>query len=142
MAVQTVSGASIKLFIAGILYPNARSVTINIDYGEDAIYGIDSALPQEIRQTRISVQGSVSGIRIRSTPGLQGANIVSILKDSLQAPYVTLEIRDRVSDEVMYFIRGVKVTSESFKAVSKGTVELSFNFKGILPSQPNDMQFA
>lgn len=141
-AASTLSGASIKLYISGILYPQAQSVNLTIDYGEDAIYGIDSALPQEIRQTRISVQGSVNGLRIRTDSGLQSNGIIPLLKASLHAPYLSIEIRDRLTDGVLYFIQGVKVTSESFRAVTKGKVELSFNFKGIMPYQPSDMQYS
>jgi hypothetical protein len=139
---STLSGAAIKLYVSGILYPQAQSVTLTIDYGEEPIYGIDSALPQEIRQTRISIQGSVSGVRILTDSGLQTNGIIPILKNSLHAPYISIEIRERESDAVLYFIQGVKVTSESFRAVSKGKIELSFNFKGTMPYQPNDMQYA
>jgi hypothetical protein len=139
---ETISGAAVKLYIGGILYPNVRSISLTIDYGQEPIYGIDSFLPQEIKQTRVSVQGSISGVRIRTTSGLQGANIVKILKEQLQSPYLSVEIRDRISNEVMYFIQGVKVTNETFRASVKGTAELSFNFKGIMPYQPFDMQYS
>jgi hypothetical protein len=136
---QTISGATIKLFIGGVLYPEAQSISYTIDYGEEPIYGVDSSLPQEIRQTRISVQGQVSGIRLRASGGIQGRNARTLLKDSLQAPYVSIQIRERATDEILLFIPQAKVTNQSSTVSVKGLMQLSFGFKGIQPLETFDI---
>lgn len=136
---QTINGASIKLYIGGVLYPEASSLSYIIDYGEEATYGVDSALPQEIRQTRISVQGQVSGIRIRASGGIQSRNARTLIKDSLQAPYVSIQIKDRSTDEILLFLPQAKVTSQSTTVAAKGILQLSFSFKGIQPLESNDI---
>ena len=136
---QTISGAMIKIYIGGVLYPEAQSVSFMIDYGEDPIYGIDSAFPQEIRQTRVSVQGKVTGIRIKNSGGIQSRNARTLIKESLLAPYTSIQIKDRLTDEVILFVSNAKVVNESFSVGIKGTAQVSFDFKGIIPLQPNDM---
>jgi len=139
MSNQTLTGALIKLYIGGVLYPEAQSISYTIDYGESEIYGIDSAFPQEIRQTRVSVQGQVSGIRIKASGGIQSRNARTVIKESLQAPYVSIQIRDRSTDEIILFIPQAKVTSQSSSISVKSVVTLSFGFKGIIPLETNDI---
>jgi hypothetical protein len=136
---QTITGSVVKLFIGGVLYPEAQSISLSIDYGEEPVYGIDSAFPQEIKQTRVSVQGQVSGIRLRASGGIQSRNARTLIKESLQAPYVSIQIRDRSTDEILYFIPQAKVTSQSMSVGVKGTMQLSFGFKGIIPLETNDI---
>jgi len=139
MAVQTISGANIKLFLGGVLYPEAQSISYNIDYGEDSIYGVDSGFAQEIRQTRVSVKGSVSGIRLKASGGIQSRNARTLIKESLQAPYVSIQIKDRSGDEIILFVPQAKITNESFSVSAKGIVSISFNFSGIIPQGSNDI---
>ena len=63
----TLKGSGVKLYVSGKLYPEVQSLTYTIDYGESEIYGIDSQFAQEIAPTRVSVQGTVTGIRIKLT---------------------------------------------------------------------------
>lgn len=139
MGVQTIVGANIKLFLGGVLYPEAQSISYNIDYGEDSIYGVDSGFPQEIRQTRVSVKGSVSGIRLKASGGIQSRNARTLIKESLQAPYVSIQIKDRSGDEIILFVPQAKITNESFSVSAKGIVSISFNFSGIIPQGSNDI---
>lgn len=132
-------GADIKLYIAGNLYPEVQSVSYTIDYGEDAIYGIDSIFCQEIATTRVSVQGSISGIMLKLSGGLQGKDVTTRIIEKLFAPYVSFELRDRLTDSKIVFIPHIKVVQETFQVQGKGTVKLSFNFKGIIPLSPIDM---
>jgi len=133
------AGANCKLLIGGKLYPEVQQISYTIDYGEQEIYGIDSVFPQEIATTRISVQGSVSGLRLKLSGGLQGKDAVTKINQKLFAPYVSIEIRDRQSDTKLIFIPQCKVTSENVQISAKGIVKLNFNFKGIIPYNPLDM---
>ena len=126
------TGAMCKLYIGGKLYP-ADNIQYIIDYGEQAIYGIDSQFPMEIAPTRISVQGTISGFRIQLSGGLQGKDIRTKITETLHAPYLSLRIQDRKSQHDILFIQEIKVASESMTIPSKGVVKLNFTFKGTVP---------
>lgn len=132
-------GAECKLYIGGKLYPEAQSISYTIDYSEMEIYGIDSLFPQEIATTRISVQGSISGVRVKLSGGLQGKDALTKINQKLFAPYVSIEIRDRQTDTKLIFIPQCKINSESLQVAAKGTVKLNFSFKGIIAYNPLDM---
>lgn len=135
---RTVTGAHVKLYINGVVYNEVQQVSYTIDYGEEPIYGIDSVFPQEIKITRISVQGNVSGVRLGNSNGLQGENIRPGIRDSVFAPYISLRLYDRKTGEDIVFIPYAKVTNEKTDISAKGVVKLSFNFSGLQPQQPLD----
>ncbi len=132
-------GAECKLFIGGKLYPEVQQISYTIDYGEQEIYGIDSVFPQEIATTRISVQGSISGVRVKLSGGLQGKDVVTKINQKLFAPYVSIEIRERQSETKIIFIPQCKITAETLQVGAKGVAKLSFTFKGIIPYNPLDL---
>lgn len=127
------SGSQVKVYIGGVLYPEVQNISVRVSRGETAIYGIDSSLPQEIAPTTCSVEGSVSGVYLRQSSGLQGKNAMTMLKDLLSQPYVSVEIRDITNDEKVLFIKQAKISDESFQISAKSAVKYSFNFKGIMP---------
>jgi len=133
------TGAQCKVFIGGKLYPEVQQMSCTIDYGEQETYGIDSIYAQEIATTRISVQGSVSGLRLKLSGGLQGKDIITKINERLFAPYVSFEVRDRQSDQKILFIPQCKITTQNIQIGAKGVVKLNFNFKGIIPYEPLDM---
>jgi len=133
------SGANVKIYISGKLYAEVQNLTYTIDYGEDPIYGIDSPFAQEIAPGRLSVQGSVSGLRIKFTGGLQGHSIRYKIIELLHSPYTSLRIKDRHSDSDILWLPQMKVTAETMTIPAKGVVKLNFNFKGIIPYNPLDM---
>lgn len=133
------TGASCRLYIGGKAYPEVQQISYTLDYGEKEIFGIDSIFPQEIATTRISVQGSITGVRVKLSGGLQGKDIITNINKRVFAPYVSLEIRDRQSDMKLIFIPQCKVTTQTVRISSKRVVVLSFNFKGIIPYEPLDM---
>lgn len=133
------AGANCKLFLGGKLYPEAQQVSYTIDYGESEIYGIDSYFCQEIVTTRVSVQGTVSGLRVKLSGGLQGKDIITKINQKLFAPYISFEVRDRQSDTKLIFIPQCKIVTQNVQIMAKGIVKLSFTFKGIIPYEPLDM---
>lgn len=127
------TGANIKLYINNKVYNVVQSISLNIDYGETEIYGIDALYPQEIAPTRVSVRGNVSGIRVKLSGGLQASNLRPLFMDLAAAPYVSLRITDRYSGEDIIFIPNAKVTRESHTIATKSTYKLSFDFVGQIP---------
>jgi len=116
MATQRViSGAHINLHINGKPYNEVQQLSYTIDYGEEPIYGIDSVFPQEIKITRVSIQGSVSGVRVANSNGLQGQSI-----------------RPKM------WIPNAQITNEKVDVSAKGVMTLSFSFLGLQGQQPLD----
>lgn len=132
-------GAEVKMYVGGKLYAEVTSIRYSIDYGETEIYGIDSQFPQEIAPGRVSVQGSVTGMQIKMVGGLQAYDLRSKITEILHAPYVSLRLKDRKSDSDIFFLPQMKVVSESTSIVAKGVVSVSFQFKGIIPYNPLDL---
>jgi hypothetical protein len=127
------TGAHIKLFIGGTLYNEVQSISVNISYAETPIYGIDSSLPQEIVSGNISVDGQVTGVYVKQSNGLQGKNIMTKLKDKMSQSYVSLEIRDRATDDKVLFIPQIKISNEQYSIAAKSAIKYSFSFSGIMP---------
>ena len=130
---KTLNGAHIKLYINNVLYKVTQNISLFVDYGEQEIYGIDSVYPQEIGVTRVSVKGSVSGVRVRNSGGLQAQSIRPLFYDIMAAPYISIRIQDRTTGEDIIFIQNAKVTKESHSAIIKNTYKLNFDFTGQIP---------
>lgn len=134
MAVPVVlTGAHIKLYINNTPYKEVQSVSFSVDYGETPIYGIDSPWPQEIAMNKVTVSGSVNGLRIKNSGGLQGKNMRPLFYDLAAAPYVSIRIQDRSTGEDILFIPNAKVTKENHTATTKATYKMNFDFLGQIP---------
>jgi hypothetical protein len=127
------TGALIKIYINNKAYNVIRTFSLNVDYGENEIYGIDSPYAQEIAPGHVSVRGSISGIRIKFSGGLQAANIRPLFQDFAASPYISIRVTDRSSGEDIVFIPRAKVIRESHTAPAKGVYTLNFDFAGIVP---------
>ena len=132
-------GAEVKTYVSGKLYAEVQSLQWAIDYGEQEIYGIDSPFPQEIAPGRVTVQGSVSGLVIKDLGGLQAYDLRAKINEILYGPYSSLRIKDRHSDKDLFWLPQMKVINEQISIQAKGVVRISFQFKGIIPYNPLDM---
>ncbi len=132
-------GAEVKTYVSGKLYAEVQSIQYTIDYGEQEIYGIDSQHPQEIAPGRVSVQGTVSGLVIKNLGGLQAYDLRSKINEILHAPYTSLRLKDRHSDKDLFWLPQMKVVNEQVSIQAKGVVKISFQFKGIIPYNPIDL---
>lgn len=127
------TGAHIKLYINNKLYKEVQSIQFSIDYGEQEVYGIDSAYPQEIATTRIQVRGSVQGLRLKMSGGLQGKNMRPLFQEIAGNPYISIRIQDRQSGEDIMFVPQAKVLRESHSAAVKSTYKMNFEWAGMIP---------
>ena len=125
------TGANIVLWVNNTQYKIVQSLSFTVDYGETEIYGIDAPYAQEIAPTRVSVTGSVQGIKLSG--GLQGANLRPGFTNIAAGNYISIRIQDRQSGEDILFIPNAKVVRESHAIVTKSTYKLSFEFKGQIP---------
>jgi hypothetical protein len=126
------TGALVRIYINNKIYKEAQAITYTLDAGEQEIYGIDSPFPQEITSTRSAVTGSVVGLRIRSSGGLQAYNARPLVTDLMKSEYISIRIQDRHSGEDILFIPNAKISQQTFQVNAKGTARLSFNFKGLV----------
>lgn len=124
------AGAHVKVYINNKVYKVAQSITLDVDYGEQGIYGIDSPWAQEIAGSRAMVRGSIKGLRVKYSGGLQADNLRPAFTDLAASPYISIRIQDRSTGEDIAFIPNAKVSRESHGAVVKGTYKLSFDFIG------------
>ena len=130
---KVIKGAEIKLLIGGKVYAEVQSISYSINYSETEIFGIDSIFAQEIKTDRVTCSGTISGVRVKLTGGLQGYDLRPRINEILHAPYVSLEIRDRQTDTKLLWLPQMKVTSENFSVTAKGILKINFSFKGIIP---------
>lgn len=133
MATMFLTGARITLWINNKQYKTVQSVNFSVDYGETEIYGIDSEYAQEIAGTKVTVRGSVQGLRIESDGGLQGQNMRPLYSDLMASPYISIRIQDRRSTEDIIFIPNAKVTKETHTIGMKSVYHLNFDFVGQIP---------
>lgn len=124
------TGAHIKVYINNQLYRSVQSISLNVDYGEEEIRGIDVGYPQEIAGGRIGIHGSVQGLRVKNSGGLQALNIRPLFSDVLAGPYISIRVQDRSTGEDIFFIPNAKVTQEQHTAATKSSYKLNFNFTG------------
>lgn len=129
----TLVGAAIKLYLNNSPYEVAQGISFVVDYSETPIYGIDVIYPQEIATTRITVSGSVQGLRTISSGGLQAKNARPLFHHAMASPYVSIRIQDIASGEDILFIPQAKITQESHSAMTKSSYKLNFNFVGVIP---------
>ncbi len=137
---QTVKGAEIKLYLGGKLYGECQQIQWVIDRQVTEIYGIDSLFPQELAPSRVVVNGQVTGLLLSFSGGLQGKGITTKVSEILYAPYISLKVKNRHTDTDELNIPNIMVSNEQVSIVTKGTVKVTFTFKGIMPYQPIDLQ--
>lgn len=133
-----ISGALIKIYLNGKLYSESQSAQWSTDFGEKPIYGVDTPFPQEIGSTRYSVSGSITGLRIKLSGGLQGNGAVRPTIEFLKSPYVSIRIQDRSTREDLIYIPNAKIANQSWQVQAKGVLRLSFQFVGLVGFEPVD----
>lgn len=133
MASIILAAPNIRLYINNQLYKIVQSITVDVDYGEQEIRGIDSPYAQEIAITSVTVRGSVRGLRIKNSGGLQAAKIRPLYKDMAASPYISIRIQDLTSSEDIIYLPNAKVTRENHTIESKRTYKLDFDFAAQIP---------
>ncbi len=131
-------GASVRVYINERPYNPCQSVQFTVDYGETPIYGIDTPLAQEIATGRITVSGSIQGLRLQNNSSLKENSAITAIKDFLLTPYASIRIQDRQTGEDIIYIPQAKIRNQTTNIVAKGIVKVNFNFIGIMPLEASD----
>lgn len=111
----------------------ATSVQITKSQGMKVIHGIDNPFPQEIAITGpYMVQGTISGFRSRIQGGWEHLRAVnaSTIKDYFNQHYVTLEILDRATGELIARVDKALFTTDSISVGARGVVTMDASFVG------------
>lgn len=132
------TGAHLKVFLNNKLYKEVQSISYSLDYGINEIFGIDSPYPQELAPGRTTVSGTIQGIRIRYSGGIQGYDARPGILDALAAPYISVRIQDRTTGEDILFVPNAMIVNQSAQAGAKSTYKISFSFKGLIGFEPLD----
>lgn len=134
------TGSLIRLYVNNRVYSVAQSVSVDIDTGEYSIYGINSPYPQEIAGGgQVQIHGSVKGVRIKNSGGVQGSNLRPLFSDIAASNYVSLRLEERATGETIWSIPKAKITKVSEGAAAKGLYHLDFDFIGQILYWPLDL---
>jgi hypothetical protein len=126
-----ITGARTIIRINGKLAAFAFSVAWTINTQQDELWTVDDWTPAEFAPKRISVEGTISGFHIPGkspTALLISPNLLSFLFHK----YITIEVRDRTTDNLLFKTDKAVVTvkSESIMAEQMGTLTLQWKAIG------------
>lgn len=130
MPALTLAAGNINFYINNQIYKVTQALTLEVDYNEESVYGIDCPWPQEVMPGKVMIRGSVKGLRIKNSGGLQGSNMRPLFTDLAASPYVSIRIQDRTTNEDIALIVNAKISNEMHSMTAKGMYRLDFNFIG------------
>lgn len=134
------SGALVRLYVNNTVYKVAQSVSLELDTGEYAIYGINSPYPQELAGGgQVATRGSVRGLRVKQSGGVQGQNLRPLFSDIAASNYVSLRLEDRSTGETIWSIPKAKITKVNEAGQIKSTYKVNFDFVGQVLFWPLDL---
>ncbi len=117
--------------VNGQLMGFAFGVTYRINTEQDELMGIDNYVPMEIGPKRITIDGTLNMLHI---PGKGASNLLiqSNVLSFMFHKYITIEIRDRQTDALIFKTNQAVITSrqEEIRAEQISTVTLSWKAIG------------
>ena len=126
-----VTGARTNLKINGKLVAFAFSVSWNINLSQDEINTIDDWTPYEYAPKRITIDGSIGGFYLPGhgspTKTLIQANALSFLFHK----YITLEVRDRSTDALLFKSNKVVIVNSGAEFRSEQIGNISLKWRAI-----------
>ena len=127
------NGSGIKVLINGNLCAFATGINFTRSTNTKAVYEIDNPFAREIMTTTYSVSGSLTGLRVRGSGGLDGAGIMnaSTASSFFTQKYCVIEIVDILSKVTLYTINQVVFDQDSWNIQNRQMLTFSANFKGI-----------
>lgn len=125
------SGARTVLRVNGKLLGFAMSVSWNIETAVSELRTIDDYTPAELIPKFISVSGTLSGLMIPGS-GPSKTDIQSNVINFLQQSYITIEVRDSQSDNLLFYTNKAMIVSrvESLESEQLGRITLSWRAIG------------
>jgi len=122
-----VTGARAKILIAGKPIGAALNITWSVNIKMEELFTIDSQIPWEIIPGQIMIRASLSRF-IDPFNDVAGAGLFSTIQANIHQPYVTLQVSDKISNN-LFTAKGM--FSDISSTISNGSVGLeSVNFVG------------
>jgi hypothetical protein len=132
-AQSILTGAGILLQANGNTVGFATGIQFTRSQNTKVIMEVDSPYAAEIMPTSFTVSGTLSGIRLRNTGGLDGPGIMDLSKvqSIFYQQYTSLIVVDRVTNKNIYTFSKVMFDSDSWTITSKNVITFSANFKAV-----------
>lgn len=128
----SIAGAHLKVFVNGKLLGYATAVpTLKVMTSHGDLRAIDSPVVRSRVPRMYGVNGTMQVLRGRSTGGLEGAGMVPSAQAMLRQKYLTIELQDRITQDIVFSVRQCDVDDQSWQIQAKGLVVGTFNFTGI-----------
>jgi hypothetical protein len=135
-----ISSGQVRLYVNNRILTTTQTVTMTNQTGEYAQYGINSPYPQSIDGGgQRSVTGNVSGIRTKSSGGLQGSNALPLFSDVCASNYISLRLESRDTGETLWSIPKAKISNVVESISIKGVYKISFDYIGLILYYPLDL---
>lgn len=124
------SGARCILRVNGEIVGFAFNISWNINTQATEIKTVDDYLPYELAPSRIEVNGSIGGFRIPGSSPTQKFIQPDILS-FLHQRYITIEVRDAQTDDIIFYTQKAMVTSRSEQVNTNDLAKMTLQFKAI-----------
>ena len=136
-----IAGGSVRLYINNVVYSVAQSVSLEVTTGEYAIYGINAPYAQELAGGgQVSVSGSIKGVRINNSGGIQGSvNGRPLFSDVAASNYISIRVESRKTGELLWSVPKAKITKTSDVIATKQVYSLSLEFIAQIAFFPLDL---
>ena len=139
MLPQVISGARALVSLNGTPYAAGYVLDYSFDTSTYPIHSVDDPLPQELVPDKISVSMSVRIFRTPDNDPVQQklalpadpAGITSVDLGYTQFRYITVELRDSVTDAVILYVPRAMVTRRSGSVASEGLLSETLSLTGI-----------
>jgi hypothetical protein len=125
-----IAGAHLKCIVNGHMLGVITGVSWDVDTGDTPRYQIDDNVAAEIVPGRYSVGGTFSLVRGRFSGGLEGLGVQAFAERVLRQKYSTIELVDRVTDEVVHRFEDCVVAKQHWQTDAKGLLMGSFSWLG------------
>jgi hypothetical protein len=139
------SGARTIIRINGELIGFAFSVAWNIKTEQDEIWQIDDWTPYEIAPKRISVEGTLGCLYQPIAGSPTKRNIMSNVLSFMFQKYVTIEVRDSLTDALLFKTSKAVITGNQTSISTENPAQMTLSWKAIgwvdekVPNYPFDV---
>lgn len=125
-----ISGARCIVKINGAIAVFATKVSWRVNTEQDEIFTIDSTTPYEMAPKRVTVDGTIGGFHLPGwTPSAQA--IQSDILSFMFHKYISIEVRDRSSDTLLFQTNKAVVTEWSEDISAENLAQMTLRWKAI-----------
>jgi len=135
----SLAGAHLKVYVNSKLLGIVTSIPAwNITTAWARLQEIDSVVTNQLAPRMYTCSGTIQVLRGRSTGGLEGAGLVPAAQSMLLQKYLTIEVQDIVTQDIVFRALQCQVTQQQWQINPKGLVMGTFSFEGITASNESE----